>query len=126
MHLLVPLQRVAQVDHRIQQHHVGARIKAAFAHHQVLLGQLANQGAIAIENRQAADVVIAHQLHRVLERRLAADAANGRSHDFRDPAFNDHDGAAAAVIVAAPSGERMNRNAWSESHAEPIPQPAAR
>ena len=73
VHLLVPLKRIAQVDHRIQQHHVGACIEAAFAHHQILLGELTDQRTLAIHHRQTADVVVAHQLNGLLQGALGRD-----------------------------------------------------
>ena len=76
--LLVPLQGIAQVDHRIEQHHVGTGIKAALAHHQVLLAQFAHQGATGIEHGQATEVVLTHQLHRLLQGRVRAHADHRR------------------------------------------------
>ena len=51
VNLLVPLQGIAQIDHRIKQHHVGASIKSDFPHHEVLLGEFTHQHTVCIHHR---------------------------------------------------------------------------
>ena len=63
MNLLVPVEWILQINHAVQQHHVGAGINSAFTHHQVLLSELTDQKSVLIHHRQATDVVIAQQTH---------------------------------------------------------------
>ena len=67
MHLAIPVEGIAEIDHAVQKHHVRTRIHPAFPHHQVLFGEFADQGSVVIHNRQTTDVVVADQLHGVLQ-----------------------------------------------------------
>ena len=90
VHLAVPRQRIAQVDHRIEQHHVGAGVETAFAHHQVGFGELTHQLTRFANHRQTAHVVLAHQLHRLLEGRRSLHAEHRAGHHLRHRPFHHH------------------------------------
>ena len=63
MNLLVPVERILQINHAVQQHHVRAGINSAFTDHEVLLCELTDQNSVLIHHWQSTDVVIAQQTH---------------------------------------------------------------
>ena len=90
VHLPVPRERIAQIDHRIEQHHVGACIEAAFANHQVGFGELTHQLTRFANHRQSAHMVLAHQLHRLLKGRSALHGEHRAAHHLRHRPFHHH------------------------------------
>ena len=90
MHLLVPVEGIAQIDHAVEKHHVRTGIHAALAHHQILFTQLSDQGTLRIHHRKTTDVVITDQLDGVLQRRVCRDTQHGLRHHISDSQLQNH------------------------------------
>ena len=99
VNLLVPVEWISEINNAVKQHHVRTSINSAFAHHQILLGEFADQGTVCVHNRQATDVVITDQLDGILKGRFRHHTENRLGHHIGHRQLEDHGVESSASIL---------------------------
>ena len=90
VNLFIPVERIAQVDHAVEKHHVGPGIHSALPHHQVLFSEFTHKRAVVSDHGHATDVVIAQQGHGILQRRIWSDGQHRSGHHLPNRLLEHH------------------------------------
>ena len=107
MHLLIPVQGIAQVNHAVEQQHVRASIHSAFPNHQILLGQFTGELPFPVDHGQTSDVMFTQQRHGLLQLGLRCHAEHWGGHHIADRLLKHHGTQATARILSLNSPWRI-------------------